>query len=493
MEYLKHLTTVDVVGVFVFGFGFLKDTLFWLSKFCYNLYCCIASAWFLLIHQIYESIRPRKNNGFLDLIVSSFLKRRVIGLTTVFLIAHLIFECLLLSILFQVDCTGSNFTDCKAEIDTKLKSNGFSNEAPSYAAMALAIIALSGIVIRLENRYQLRITDKQPLIRFSQGWNLGGIIVVCLYHILRIVFWSIKKPDQSNRSPIIQMILDVLRVLISYFITYDIYLANEHNIFYLGLQKDELTTLGMIYKLNLSLQSKNNKWEEVEAIDIFVSNEPELRFVLVLVNVENIRPPPQYMEPIKRYYEMVKCIRVNKAIIIISKAYPNLRYLNLQNAQLITDKGLCAIAQKCHTLQELYFAKACWITEKSINCIIKNVSRASSNNILMWSCPSIEYLDFRCLRASIEESYITSIVASCPKLKYFNIRYIALGDNIIETLTRTCHKLEHLNLFGCRFVITKDLIRQIEDWVEKENQKKDNSIIISASSNSNRGEPFLTK
>ncbi|RHZ84448.1 hypothetical protein Glove_81g20 [Diversispora epigaea] len=80
---------------------------------------------------------------------------------------------------YSIDCngsnpTGSNFTECKNEIDKALRSNGFSNTTPSYAAMALAIIALSGIMVRLENKYQ---NGRQSLIRFSQGWNLGGIIV----------------------------------------------------------------------------------------------------------------------------------------------------------------------------------------------------------------------------------------------------------------------------------------------------------------------------
>ncbi|CAG8547798.1 3996_t:CDS:2 [Diversispora eburnea] len=92
-------------------------------------------------------------------------KRKVVGLTTVFLIAHLISEGLLLSTLSQVNCTNSeDFKSCKKEIDHELQSNGFSNAAPSYPAMALSVTALSGIVIQLEQLYQLRINIK-PLIR----------------------------------------------------------------------------------------------------------------------------------------------------------------------------------------------------------------------------------------------------------------------------------------------------------------------------------------
>ncbi|CAG8605110.1 11854_t:CDS:2, partial [Diversispora eburnea] len=125
---------------------------------------------------------------------------------------------LLFSTLIQVNCndTDTDFSSCKKKIEFDLEFNEFSNDTPSYAAMMLAVIALSGIVMRLENRYQLRINGKQPLIRFSQGWNLGGIIVVCSYHILRLIYWSRKKAEEdqleaSNMTGILQMELQEFR------------------------------------------------------------------------------------------------------------------------------------------------------------------------------------------------------------------------------------------------------------------------------------------
>ncbi|RHZ84450.1 hypothetical protein Glove_81g28 [Diversispora epigaea] len=266
------------VTVFVFGGGFLifaqnavymifwglkyfypknyrkvspRDIIFWLTKICYNSYCCLGAAWFLVVkleegnpsayyiiqamnrimlsfiltfrtYQIYKSTHPR-NNGE-NLISSAFINRKVVWLATSCFSIQLIFEGYFLDTLFQVNCANSDFTECKTKIDSKLESNEFINTAPSYVAMALALLALSGIVIRLENKYKLMVNDQQPLIRFSQGWNIGGIIVICLYHICRIVYWSCKGVDQS----ILQLVLLGLRVLISYFITYDIYFANEN-------------------------------------------------------------------------------------------------------------------------------------------------------------------------------------------------------------------------------------------------------------------------
>ncbi|RHZ84444.1 hypothetical protein Glove_81g26 [Diversispora epigaea] len=161
-------------------------------------------------HQIYESIHPRKNNRFVGLIVSVFLKRKVVGLTTICLIVQLAFEGPLLVAIFNAaDC--HRMSECRTKIDENYNRYGLSNTAPSCAGIALAIIALSGIVVRLENRYQLRIDDQQSLIRFSQGWNLGGI------------------------------------VMISYFITYEIYFTNEREVFYLNLKSRDGPLLVAIF------------------------------------------------------------------------------------------------------------------------------------------------------------------------------------------------------------------------------------------------------
>ncbi|RHZ84446.1 hypothetical protein Glove_81g22 [Diversispora epigaea] len=251
-------------------------------------------------HQIYESIHPRKNNGFVSLIVSVFLKRKVVGLATICLIVQLAFEGPLLVAIFNAaDC--HRMSECRTKIDENYNLYGLSNTAPSCAGIALAIIALSGIVVRLENRYQLRIDDQQSLIRFSQGWNLGGIFLLkfekqrclkCLGGPLLVAIFNAAdchrmsecrtKIDEnynlyglSNTAPscagialaIIALSGIVVRlenryqlriddqqslirfsqgwnlggiVMISYFITYEIYFTNEREVFYLNLKSRDV-------------------------------------------------------------------------------------------------------------------------------------------------------------------------------------------------------------------------------------------------------------
>ncbi|RHZ50392.1 hypothetical protein Glove_499g14 [Diversispora epigaea] len=129
-------------------------------------------------------------------------------------------------------------TVCKKTIDSELESYGFSNSASSYAGMALAIV-FGGILVRLRlekfaNLYKipqrapnqipenLQLQPNQPnaAIRAFQRWSLGEILIICLYHACRIVYWSIKGVYQ----PSLLVILLAFRMLISYFVTYDIYL-----------------------------------------------------------------------------------------------------------------------------------------------------------------------------------------------------------------------------------------------------------------------------
>src|SRR6266542_2785848 len=61
----------------------------------------------------------------------------------------------------------------------------------------------------------------------------------------------------------------------------------------------------------------------------------------------------------------------DKSLFIIAESYPNLRYLNLWDAQ-ITDKGLYAIVRSCHKLEHLNISYCRNITDKSLFEIAEN-------------------------------------------------------------------------------------------------------------------------
>ena len=122
----------------------------------------------------------------------------------------------------------------------------------------------------------------------------------------------------------------------------------------------------------------------------------------------------------------------DKTLNRIAKSYPNLKYLNLQksryisrNGGIVTDKGLCAIAQSCHKLEYL-----------NISC------RKEFSEIAIWnvihSCPMIQQLD------------ISNCNIACATIKeielYIKIRYLNPG-----IATRYLEKIGRIRI--CQFEI----------------------------------------
>ncbi|RHZ77493.1 hypothetical protein Glove_177g25 [Diversispora epigaea] len=208
----------------------------------------------LRAYQINEVIHPKTVAEFFDWIILVFVERFEVGLATGCLIAHFIFEGLFCKTLAQVDCTGFGFTECKTKIDFELESHGFSVNSPSYAGIILTIIALGGILRRLPKAAApatlappapapappIKPPPPPPtpfLIKVFQGWSIIAGIIICTYHSCRIIYWS-SRVDQS----ILLLFLLSLRILISCFITYDIYFVNENglNLFHFNFRLKEL-------------------------------------------------------------------------------------------------------------------------------------------------------------------------------------------------------------------------------------------------------------
>ncbi|CAI2185800.1 9162_t:CDS:2, partial [Funneliformis geosporum] len=114
----------------------------------------------------------------------------------------------------------------------------------------------------------------------------------------------------------------------------------------------------------------------------------------------------------------------DKSLFVIAESYPNLRYINLWDVQ-ITDKG------NCYNLQEFYFAEAHWITDRSIN-----------TSMLMRRCFNIEYLDFSRVMALQNDVLIIAIIKRSLNLRHLEIGHNDIGNEVIEALAYTCHKLD---------------------------------------------------
>ncbi|CAJ0639605.1 12416_t:CDS:2 [Entrophospora sp. SA101] len=130
----------------------------------------------------------------------------------------------------------------------------------------------------------------------------------------------------------------------------------------------------------------------------------------------------------------------DKGLCEIAQTCNKLEYLNISYCRSITDKSLMTIAESCRNLQEFYFSEAYWITDRSISQIINlcpnlrsldiafSRGKIKDANMLMQKNLKIEYLDFAGVMAFRNDSFIVAIIRSSPNLKHFDISGNDIGD-----------------------------------------------------------------
>ncbi|CAJ0758604.1 15643_t:CDS:2 [Entrophospora sp. SA101] len=94
---------------------------------------------------------------------------------------------------------------------------------------------------------------------------------------------------------------------------------------------------------------------------------------------------------------------------MVAKSYPNLKYLNLREAGLITDESLCVIVKLCNKLEYLNISNCVEITQKSLFEVAR-------------SCQNLEELYFA-EGDGITDKSISYIINQCSKLRRLDIAY----------------------------------------------------------------------
>ncbi|CAI2188477.1 15079_t:CDS:2, partial [Funneliformis geosporum] len=101
---------------------------------------------------------------------------------------------------------------------------------------------------------------------------------------------------------------------------------------------------------------------------------------------------------------------------------------------------------------------------------------------------NIEYLDFSGVMALQNDILIIAIIKRSLNLRHLEISHNDIGDEVIEALAYTCHKLEHLelNVQGAQHRLHstswyKD-VKKLENIVNRDRQKRcicqDNGIFL---------------
>ncbi|CAG8485074.1 33403_t:CDS:2 [Gigaspora margarita] len=198
-----------------------------------------------------------------------------------------------------------------------------------------------------------------------------------------------------------------------------------------------------------------------------------------------------------------------------ASSYPNLKHLNLWDNRMITDEGLCQIAQSCnkleylnifycngitdkslnkiakscYNLREFYFSEAYWITDKSIShilnlCtnllsldILSSRGKIKDAGILVQTHLKLEYLNFAYVMAFWDDSLICgfitkplvcNVIQSCPKLQHHKLGFCNISDTTIKEIACSCLNLKYLNLEGCKN-ISKKVVKQLNPSIYIEN------------------------
>ena len=133
--------------------------------------------------------------------------------------------------------------------------------------------------------------------------------------------------------------------------------------------------------------------------------------------------------------DLQDCPITDDGLIAVSTCCSSLRYLNLQNCEVLTDRSLCAIFKANKELRLINLNNVTNVSTKSIICIGKNCRELLSINLN------------QCER--IGNKGIDTLGANCLKLQAINLAGLSkLDERPLCTLTNNCHGLSMLNVTG---------------------------------------------
>lgn len=171
------------------------------------------------------------------------------------------------------------------------------------------------------------------------------------------------------------------------------------------------------------------------------------------------------------------CINITDgALIKLAELCPQLKELVLtvdkkrQDYNLISDAGICRLAEGCRRLQKLWLRDCESLGDQAFYNIAKycpdlqeialppDITDRGIAHLVM-HCRKLQHVDMeQCEEAT--DVAIALIASHCPHLKVLNIARVSLrGDDVIRFLAQNCPELEFLNLSELK--ITEDTQRYV--------------------------------
>lgn len=148
----------------------------------------------------------------------------------------------------------------------------------------------------------------------------------------------------------------------------------------------------------------------------------------------------------------------DRFIALIAERSPNLQVLSIQSCPHVTDETMSTIASGCPLLSELDISFCYQISHKSLALIGQRCANLQilRRNLMTQQEPFVprEYLN-TCPQDNDSEA--AAIGKFMPQLVQLELRFSKLTNKGLALIAEGCVNLEHLDLFGCTNITSRDI------------------------------------
>lgn len=174
----------------------------------------------------------------------------------------------------------------------------------------------------------------------------------------------------------------------------------------------------------------------------------------------------------------------DRSIALIAERSPNLQVLSIQRCPHVTDETIAKIASGCPLLRELDISFCYQISHKSIALIGQHCPNLQilRRNLMTQVNPSQqepfvprEYVDTCPQDGDSEAAAIGKFMAQLVQLE---IQFSKLTNKGLALISEGCINLEHLDLFGCTNVTSRDIANASSNLKQLKTLKKPTQLCL---------------
>ncbi|PHT42383.1 F-box protein SKIP1 [Capsicum baccatum] len=174
----------------------------------------------------------------------------------------------------------------------------------------------------------------------------------------------------------------------------------------------------------------------------------------------------------------------DRSIALIAERSPNLQVLSIPSCPHVTDKAMSEIAFGCPLLSELDISFCYQISHRSLALIGQHCPslRILRRNLMTRLFPSEQESFLRPHHGDYEAAAIGKFM---PQLVQLELQFSTMTSKGLALISEGCVYLEHLDLFGCTNVTSRDISNASSSLKQLKTLKKPNLSLESNTERSN--------